>query len=135
MSGPAPNPVLDLSGLLARLHDEKDRVTLPEFYDDVVEASERTRADLDALPFSDDDWLARSETRSIGGEVGYTVLERLWARPAVEVLTVVAGDPVGPPTGAIPAVAAADLSIRTVPDQTVAAVAGAVAALGRGQHR
>ncbi|XVS62210.1 M20/M25/M40 family metallo-hydrolase [Actinosynnema sp. CA-299493] len=126
VSGPAPNPAEELSRLLARLHDEKGRVTLPGFYDDVAEASERTRADLAALPFSDEDWLTRSETRSIGGEAGYTVLERLWTRPAVEVLTVIAGDPVGPPTGAIPAVAVADLSIRTVPDHTVADVAGQV---------
>ncbi|MFI9005728.1 M20/M25/M40 family metallo-hydrolase [Actinosynnema sp. NPDC053489] len=123
VSGPAPNPVEELCKLLGRLHDDKGRVALPGFYDDVAEPSERLRADLAALPFTEEDWLARSDTRTVGGEVGYTVLERLWARPAAEVLTVVAGDPVGVPRAAIPAVASADLSIRTVPDQTVAAVA------------
>jgi acetylornithine deacetylase/succinyl-diaminopimelate desuccinylase-like protein len=123
VSGPTPNPVEELCRLLGRLHDDEGRIALPGFYDDVAEPSERVRADLAALPFSDDDWLARSDTRSIGGEEGYTVLERLWTRPAAEVLTVVAGDPFGVPRAAVPAVATADLSIRTVPDQKVADVA------------
>ncbi|QFZ21322.1 M20/M25/M40 family metallo-hydrolase [Saccharothrix syringae] len=122
VSGPAPNPVEELCRLVAALHDDEGRVTLPGFYDDVVEPSARTRADLAALPFSEEDWLARSETRAIGGEAGYTALERLWTRPTLEVLSLIAGDPIGPPRGAIPAVAAADLSIRTVPDQKAADV-------------
>jgi acetylornithine deacetylase/succinyl-diaminopimelate desuccinylase-like protein len=50
-------------------------------------------------------------------------LERLWKRPAIEVLSILAGDPVGVARGAIPAVASADLSIRTVPDQKVGEIA------------
>jgi acetylornithine deacetylase/succinyl-diaminopimelate desuccinylase-like protein len=123
VSGPAPNPVEELCRLLGRLHDDKGRIALPGFYDDVTEPSERTRADLAALPFTQDDWLTRSDTRSIGGEAGYTVLERLWTRPAAEVLSVIAGEPVGVSTGAVPAVAAADLSIRTVLNQKTANVA------------
>jgi acetylornithine deacetylase/succinyl-diaminopimelate desuccinylase-like protein len=123
VSGPAPNPVEELCRLLGQLHDDKGRVTLPGFYDDVADPSARTRADLAALPFTEEDWLSRSQSHSIGGEVGWTVLERLWTRPSIEVLTVVAGDPVGPPTATIPAVATADLSIRTVPDQKSADVA------------
>ncbi|WP_250033780.1 M20/M25/M40 family metallo-hydrolase [Paractinoplanes maris] len=56
-------------------------------------------------------------TRSIGGEAGYTVLERLWTRPALEVISVIAGDPIGAGRAAIPSVAAADLSIRIVAGQ------------------
>ncbi|MDR7276843.1 M20/M25/M40 family metallo-hydrolase [Catenuloplanes atrovinosus] len=123
VSGPAPNPLVALSRLIARLHDDKGRVTLPGFYDAVTEPTERTRAALAALPYSDEDWLARSETRSIGGEEGFTVLERLWARPVVEVLTAAAGDPYGPARGAVPAVASASITIRTVPEQTSAEVA------------
>ncbi|MGC4807920.1 M20/M25/M40 family metallo-hydrolase [Micromonospora sp. DT233] len=123
VSGPAPNPVVELSRLIAALHDDKGRVTLPGFYDDVTEPSERFRPELAALPYSDEDWLARSETRSVGGEEGFTVLERLWARPAVEVLTVAAGDLTGASRAAVPAVASASLSIRTVPGQRIAGVA------------
>jgi acetylornithine deacetylase/succinyl-diaminopimelate desuccinylase-like protein len=116
-SGPAPNPVVELSRLLGQLHDEKGRITLPGFYDDVAEPSARLRDELAALPFSEADWLERSETRSIGGEAGYTVLERLWTRPALEVISVIAGDPIGASRAAIPSVAAADISIRIVADQ------------------
>jgi acetylornithine deacetylase/succinyl-diaminopimelate desuccinylase-like protein len=121
-SGPAPNPAIELGRLLGQLHDDKGRITLPGFYDDVTEPSARFRGELAALPFSEGDWLDRSETRSIAGEVGYTVLERLWARPALEIISMIAGDPVGVTRAAIPSVAAADISIRIVTDQRAEAV-------------
>jgi acetylornithine deacetylase/succinyl-diaminopimelate desuccinylase-like protein len=123
VSGPAPNPAFELSRLLAQFHDDKGRITLPGFYDEVAEPSQRFRAELAKLPFTEQDWLQRSDTRSVGGEAGYTVLERLWARPAAEVISVLAGDPVGASTATVPAVAAAEISIRIVPDQRVADVA------------
>ncbi len=123
VSGPAPNPVHALARLVGDLHDAHGRVTLPGFYDDVAAVDDAERAAVAALPYSDADWLARSETRSVGGEDGWTPLERLWLRPAVEVLTIVAGDVEGPARGAIPSVATASFSIRTVPGQRVAVVA------------
>ncbi|MEU8229063.1 M20/M25/M40 family metallo-hydrolase [Actinoplanes sp. NPDC048967] len=83
----------------------------------------RRRAELAALPFTEQDWLERSETRSVTGEAGYTVLEKLWTRPAAEIITMVAGDPVGVTRSAIPAVASATISIRTVTGQRCADVA------------
>jgi acetylornithine deacetylase/succinyl-diaminopimelate desuccinylase-like protein len=123
VSGPAPNPVLEMSRLLAQLHDDKGRITVPGFYDSVVEPSQRFRDDLAALPYSDADWLERTLTRSVGGEAGYTVLERLWTRPAIEVTSVISGDPIGPSRAAVPSLATADLSIRYVCDQTGAEIA------------
>jgi acetylornithine deacetylase/succinyl-diaminopimelate desuccinylase-like protein len=123
VSGPAPNPVIEVARLIGQLHDEQGRITLPGFYDDVLPPDEEERAAIANLPYTDEDWLARSETSSIGGEEGYTVLERLWLRPAAEVLTIIAGDPAGPARGAIPSLARADFSIRTVPGQSVPRVA------------
>lgn len=123
VSGPAPNPAIELGRLLGRLHDEDGRIALPAFYDDVVPPSDERRAALAALPYSDDDWLARSRTRSIHGEAGWTVLERLWERPSLEVIALAAGDPVGVSRAAIPSLAEADLSIRIVEGQRVDAVA------------
>jgi acetylornithine deacetylase/succinyl-diaminopimelate desuccinylase-like protein len=123
VSGPAPNPAIELARVITELHDEQGRITLPGFYDDVSGPTEARRRELAALPYTDEDWLARSETRSIGGEAGFTVLERLWTRPAAEVLTMVAGDPGGPAQGAIPAVATAALSIRLAPGQQATKVA------------
>jgi acetylornithine deacetylase/succinyl-diaminopimelate desuccinylase-like protein len=122
-SGPAPNAAVQLSRLLGALHDDKGRLTLPGFYDEVAEPSERRRAELAALPFTEQDWLERSETRSVTGEAGYTVLEKLWTRPAAEIISMVAGDPVGVTRSAIPAVASATISIRTVAGQRCADVA------------
>ncbi|MFD0485329.1 M20/M25/M40 family metallo-hydrolase [Kineococcus sp. GCM10028916] len=123
VSGPAPNPVVELARLLGTLHDEHGRITLPGFYDDVEEPDAGFRDALARLPFDEADWLQRSSTRSVGGEEGWTVPERLYLRPAVEVTSLLAGDPVGPSQGAIPAVATAGISFRTVPGQTVAGVA------------
>jgi acetylornithine deacetylase/succinyl-diaminopimelate desuccinylase-like protein len=122
VSGVAPNPVLELATLLGRLHDDDGRVAIPGFYDDVIAPDDDERAAIAALPWSDEDWVERVEAGSVGGEAGWAPLERLWLRPTVEVLTVVAGDPVGPSRGAIPSQVEAELSVRTVPGQTVGTV-------------
>jgi acetylornithine deacetylase/succinyl-diaminopimelate desuccinylase-like protein len=59
----------------------------------------------------------RSQTRSVTGEAGFTAFERLWARPAVEVLSLLAGDPLDIARAVIPSSAAADLNFRTVQEQ------------------
>lgn len=123
VSGNAPNPVFELSRLLAQLHDEHGRIAIPGFYDDVAPLPEDLRRAFADLPFTEEDWLERSETGAITGEEGYTVLERLWLRPAVEATSIIAGDPVGLQRGAVPAVATAKLSFRTVPGQRVEKVA------------
>lgn len=128
VSGSAPNPAIELGRLLAQLHDDEGRIAFPGFYDDVEPISERRRAELAALPFDERDWLERSHTRSIGGEAGYTVLERLWERPALEVIALAAGDPIGVKRAAVPSMASADLSIRTVAGQRVERVAEQVRA-------
>lgn len=69
---------------------------------------------------------ALGHTRSIGGENSYTVLERLWERPALEVIALAAGDPVGVPRAAVPSMASAEPSIRTVAGQKVKDVADQV---------
>jgi acetylornithine deacetylase/succinyl-diaminopimelate desuccinylase-like protein len=123
VSGAAPNPAFELSRVLAGLHDEDGRIAIPGFYDDVAPVPEHFRQALARLPFTDEDWVERSESGSITGEEGYTVPERLWLRPAVEVTALIAGDPVGLSSAAVPSVASVDLSFRTVPGQRVEKVA------------
>lgn len=123
VSGNAPNPAFELGRLLALLHDKEGRIAIPGFYDDVEPLPEDLRQALADLPFTGEDWLKRSETGAITGEEGYSVLERLWLRPAVEVTSIIAGDPIGVSRAAVPAVASADLSFRTVPGQRVEKVA------------
>lgn len=122
VSGNAPNPAFELARLLATLHDAEGRIAIPGFYDGVDPLQEDLRRAIAELPYSDDDWLARSESGAITGETGYSVLERLWLRPAVEVTAMAAGDPTGVSRAAVPSVASADLSFRTVPGQRVEAL-------------
>jgi acetylornithine deacetylase/succinyl-diaminopimelate desuccinylase-like protein len=123
VAGAVVNPVNELCRLLGKLHDDDGRVTVPGFYDSVAEVSEQERRALNDLPFSEDDWKQRSHTLAVVGERGYTVPERLYIRPVVEVLSLIAGDPVGPSRGVIPSMATASLTMRTVPDQRVADIA------------
>ncbi|MGC5075810.1 M20/M25/M40 family metallo-hydrolase [Agrococcus sp. DT81.2] len=123
VSGTAPNPAIELGRLLGLLHDADGRIAFPRFYDDVEPISDQRRAELAALPFDADDWLERSHTRSINGEAGFSVFERLWERPALEVIALAAGDPVGVARAAVPSMASADLSIRITTGQHVETVA------------
>ena len=122
-SGPAPNPVHVLVDVLARLHDDEGRIALPGFHDDVEEPTAERIHQLEELRFDPGRWVERTETRSVTGEDGRSVEERLWARPSLEILSVLAGDPAGIPRAVIPARATADLNVRTVPAQRVATVA------------
>lgn len=117
-SGSMPNSAIELAKLLAALLDEQGRIALPAFSDDVPAIPDERRRELAALPFTEADWLERAHGRAIAGEPGFTVLEQLWERPSVEVVSLISGDPIGPTRAAIPAVATAAISVRTVPGQT-----------------
>jgi acetylornithine deacetylase/succinyl-diaminopimelate desuccinylase-like protein len=116
VSGAAPDPALTLARTLAALCDEDGRVALPGFYDD-VDTPDAVRAELARLPFDDQDWIERSRTDRVVGEPGYSVPERLWARPALEVIEIRAGDVDGQPRAVIPRSASATISIRLVDRQ------------------
>ncbi|WP_353987228.1 M20/M25/M40 family metallo-hydrolase [Ruicaihuangia caeni] len=117
VSGPAPNPILDLAFLLARLHDERGRITLPRFYDRVSTPDAAQRAEYAALPITPSTWLEETRTPRVGGEEGFTIPELLWARPSLEVISIEGGDTEGLPRAVIPATATAELSIRIVDGQ------------------
>ncbi|WP_199399200.1 M20/M25/M40 family metallo-hydrolase [Zhihengliuella sp. ISTPL4] len=116
-SGVTVNPALVLSRVLAQLHAEDGSIAIPGFYDDVPTVSDERAAELEAVPFDADDWARRTETRVIVGEEGFTPKERLWVRPAIEVISLLAGDPEGIERSVIPREAMASLSIRTVTGQ------------------
>jgi acetylornithine deacetylase/succinyl-diaminopimelate desuccinylase-like protein len=84
--GAVPNPLHAMAALLAGLHDADGRVTLPGFYDDVVELTGEERELLARLPFDESEWLATAGgSRAAYGEAGFSTLERIWARPTAEV--------------------------------------------------
>ncbi|MET0740119.1 MAG: dipeptidase [Candidatus Nanopelagicales bacterium] len=115
--GSVPNPATALAELIAALHDDDRRVTVPGFYDDVVELTEQERELFARLPFDEATWLAIGASRATAGERGYTTLERVWARPTADVNGFSGGyTGVGHKT-IIPTSAYAKLSFRLVADQ------------------
>lgn len=122
-SGVTVNPALALASVLAGLHDEQGRIAVPGFYDDWESITLEREQELAALPHVPREWIARTETRAISGESGFTLKEKLWARPAIEVISLLAGDPTGIERSVIPHEASASLSIRTVPNQRIPVVA------------
>src|SRR6266702_5471059 len=124
--GGVPNPLHAMAALLAGLHDERERVTLPRFYDDVLPLSDQERDLLAKLPFDEKQWLAEAgESGAAHGEQGFSTLERIWARPTAEINGMWGGH-TGPGNKTIiPRAAHAKISFRLVADQDPADVAAA----------
>ncbi len=121
--GAIANPALELARLLVRLHDESGEIAIPGFYDEVLPAS---RAELDgwrAIPFDEAEILRATGAKEICGEIGYTVLERLWTRPTAEINGLTSGYQGSGSKTIIPAAASAKLSFRLVPHQKPGVVA------------
>jgi acetylornithine deacetylase/succinyl-diaminopimelate desuccinylase-like protein len=83
--GAAINPIRVLSRIIASLHDDQGRVTVPGFYDGVAELSNEQRAQWEDLGFDDAAFLADVGLSVPAGEKGRSVLEMIWARPTCEV--------------------------------------------------
>ena len=125
--GGVPNPLHALAALLAGLHDEEGRVTLPGFYDAVLPLTDAERALFARLPFEEKAWLADAGgSHAAAGEAGYTTLERVWARPTAEVNGMWGGH-TGPGAKTIvPSQAHAKVSFRLVANQEPADIAVAL---------
>jgi acetylornithine deacetylase/succinyl-diaminopimelate desuccinylase-like protein len=125
--GGVPNPLHALAGLLAGLHDNEGRVTLPGFYDAVLPLTDAERVLFARLPFEEKAWLADAGgSRAAAGEAGYTTLERVWARPTAEVNGMWGGH-TGPGAKTIvPGQAHAKVSFRLVANQEPADIAVAL---------
>jgi acetylornithine deacetylase/succinyl-diaminopimelate desuccinylase-like protein len=116
--GAIPNPLHAMSALLAGLHDEHGRVTLPRFYDDVLELPPAERELLARLPFDEKEWLATAgRSRALAGEAGYSTLERIWVRPTAEVNGMWGGHTGPGPKTIVPREAHAKVSLRLVANQ------------------
>jgi acetylornithine deacetylase/succinyl-diaminopimelate desuccinylase-like protein len=84
--GAVPNPIAELSRILAALHDDDRHVAVTGFYDDVVDPTEAERAATAALPFDERAWISGpAASRVPAGEAGWTTLERVGARPTAEI--------------------------------------------------
>ena len=115
--GAVHNPAQVLTELIAKMHDEKGRITLPGFYDRVRDLSEQERADFARLPNDDQSYLDETGVPALWGEEGYISAERTGARPTLEVNGLLSGW-TGPGSKTVlPAKAMAKISCRLVADQ------------------
>ncbi|MCC6487005.1 MAG: dipeptidase [Candidatus Hydrogenedentes bacterium] len=122
--GSVHNPAQVLCELIAGMHDAQGRVTLPGFYDKVRPLDDEERAELARLPLTDDEWKVIAGARELWGEAGYSVLERIGARPTLEVNGMLSGFTGEGSKTVLPAKAMAKLSMRLVADQDEAEIHG-----------
>jgi acetylornithine deacetylase/succinyl-diaminopimelate desuccinylase-like protein len=111
------NPAIVLSELITKMHDEDWKVTLPGFYDDVISLSGEEREQLSRLPITEDDLIRQTGAPALWGEKGYNSIERLGARPTLEINGMLSGFTGEGSKTIIPSSAMAKISMRTVPNQ------------------
>ena len=114
--GAAPNPFVSLCHIIAKLKDESGRILIPGFYDGIVPPSAEELTTWRSLPFDEEEY-RKSEvgSKQLVGEAGYSVLERTWARPTLDVHGMPGGFTGAGAKTVIPAKATAKVSMRLVP--------------------
>ncbi len=116
--GAAPNAVFGLVELLAKLKDSDGVIQIPGMYDDVEPPTAAEKHSWSQLPFDEKDFLEHEVgAKRLTGEPGYSVLERVWARPTLEVHGIAGGFSGAGAKTVIPARATAKVSMRMVPNQ------------------
>ena len=119
--GAAPNPFVALAQIIAKLKDENGRILIRHFYDDVISPSDEELATWRKLPFDEEEYRkAEVGSRELVGEPGYSVIERTWARPTLDVHGMPGGFIGAGAKTVIPARAQAKVSMRLVPNMTPA---------------
>ncbi|MFC4426026.1 dipeptidase [Deinococcus navajonensis] len=116
--GAAPNPINALCEIIAKLKDDQGRVTIPGFYDGIEELTEQERSMWASLPHSDAEFAASIGVEALPGEAGYSVLERIWGRPTLDVNGIWGGYQGEGSKTVIAAKAGAKVSMRLVPGQS-----------------
>jgi len=115
--GVVHNPAQALCEIIASMHDENGRVTIPGFYDHVRPLSSEEREELSRLPMGDDYYLKQTGAPQLWGEPDYTPVERVGARPTLEVNGLFSGFTGQGTKTVLPAYAMAKISCRIVADQ------------------
>jgi acetylornithine deacetylase/succinyl-diaminopimelate desuccinylase-like protein len=116
--GAVANPITMLAKMIASCHDENNHITIPGFYDDVVEATSEERTLMAAAPFEEQAYADDLGVKRLWGEKGYTSNERTGIRPTLE-LNGIWGGYIGEGAKTVlPSKAYAKISARLVPNQS-----------------
>jgi acetylornithine deacetylase/succinyl-diaminopimelate desuccinylase-like protein len=115
--GAVANPITILAKMIASMHDENNHITIPGFYDQVMEMTPAEREELNKAPFSLEEYKSDLKVAEVWGEKGYTTLERTGIRPTLE-LNGIWGGYIGEGAKTVlPSKANAKISMRLVPNQ------------------
>lgn len=115
--GAVANPINVLSGMIGGLLDEDGKVTVPGFYDDVLEVSRKERDLMGQAPFNEESYKKAIDVEELQGEKGYTTQERTGIRPSFDVCGIWGGYTGEGAKTVLPSKAHAKLSTRLVPNQ------------------
>ncbi len=116
--GAVANPITILAQMIASLHDENNHITIPGFYDDVIESSTEERALMAQAPFNEQEFKNDLGIKEIWGEKGYSTNERTGIRPTLELNGIWGGYTGEGAKTVLPSKATAKISTRLVPNQT-----------------
>ena len=115
--GAVANPINILTKMIASLHDNNNRITIPGFYDNVEELSKQERAEMAKAPFSIENYKKALDINDTHGEAGYSTNERNSIRPTLDVNGIWGGYTGQGAKTVIPSKAFAKISMRLVPNQ------------------
>jgi acetylornithine deacetylase/succinyl-diaminopimelate desuccinylase-like protein len=116
--GAVANPITILAQMIASCHDENNHITIPGFYDDVVEATTEERTKMAAAPYDENEYKRDLGVTELWGEKGYTTNERTGIRPTLEVNGIWGGYTGEGAKTVLPSKAFAKISARLVPNQS-----------------
>ncbi len=120
--GAVVNPATALARIVATVHDSDGHIAIPHFYDSVRDWDPAVRQQMRDLPFHEEHFRLETGAPALGGELGYTTLERIWTRPTCEVNGLLSGYTGEGAKTVLPATAMAKVSCRLVPDQDPAEI-------------
>ena len=118
--GAVANPITILAKMIASCHDENNHITIPGFYDDVLEASAEERALMNKAPYDENEYKKELGVKELWGEKGYTTNESTGIRPTLEINGIWGGYMGEGAKTVLPSKATAKISARLVPDQSSA---------------
>jgi acetylornithine deacetylase/succinyl-diaminopimelate desuccinylase-like protein len=116
--GAVANPITILSKMIAACHDENNHITIPGFYDDVIESTDAERAKMAEAPFDENEFKQDLGIANVWGEKGYSTNERTGIRPTLEVNGIWGGYTGEGAKTVLPSKAFAKISCRLVPNQS-----------------
>lgn len=115
--GAVENPINALANMITKLKDDKGKILIDGFYNDVIPLSKEEREGFKKLPFDDEKYKASLGVNELFGEEGYSTLERIWARPTLDCNGIWGGYTGEGAKTVLPSKAYAKISMRLVPNQ------------------